>query len=744
MSLSEVLSYLAVVSAGGLGVFVFLRRPPEPIWPSLFFVVASAFVWALGEALTSFVVTTPFSYWVALVFQYVGVLWLPPVWWLFALGFAELQGRPVRWAGSFVKYAPLGIAAMLWIALLTNSWHGEFLVPHLDAPNDYRVGWYIQAGLAYFLLVAVSALFLWLRWTMRRSTVRRQLDIMLAATLISPVFNLLYVTRTVDVGFDITVVSFVVATAIFVFGIYRHQLWVLSPITLQHLIRGDRDGLLILDGIDQLLHANPAAEELLGSDVLRPHTEVFPILAERIVPEGAGGAAWSLDQLRETLLTQDDSPTGHVYKFRHPTHQWVRIEATPIPDRKGRDIGMGLRLIDITDVKRAEEERKNFEGRVQHAQKLESLGVLAGGIAHDFNNLLMAILGNAELALREMSGESTAREAIVEIEKASLRASALCRQMLAYAGKGNFVVGPIDLNGVVEELVHLLRTSIGKKAVLNLHLGSDLPPINADASQLQQVVMNLITNASESLGEVSGKITITTGVEECDQTRLSLNYLQDDLPDGQYVFLRVADTGCGMNLDTQEKVFEPFFSSKFTGRGLGLSAVLGIIRGHSGAIILESSLGHGTTFEVLFPALPPGPPTPRGRASESPDEWHGSGTILLVDDEAAVRDVGARMLQALGFVVLTAEDGFQALDLYGAHRDEIVCVVLDLTMPKMDGYETIHRLQAIGGHVPIVLASGFGEDDVSARVEAGAVAGFIPKPYRLAMLEDRLRRVLDR
>jgi signal transduction histidine kinase/CheY-like chemotaxis protein len=742
MIFSEALAYLAVVCAGGLALFVFLRRPPEPIWPSLFFVTGAAFVWALGEALTSFVMTSPSAYWTALLLDYVGILLLPPVWWLFALRFAELHGRPVRWAGVGVKYGPLVLAAILWVVLLTNPWHGAFIVPHVGAPNDYRLWWFVQAAVAYLLLIAVTVLFLWLRWTLRGTAVRRQLDIMLAATLISPAFNLLYVTRTVDVGFDLTIVSFVIATGIFVFGIYRHQLFVLSPITLQHVIRGDHDGLLILDRNHRLLQANPAAEDLLGRDSLRPHADVFSVLAERLSETDSGDPVGPPEQLRETLLRTADPQVGHVFGLRHPTCHWVRIESSTIPGRKGETIGTGIRLSDITAQKRVEEERRNFETRVQHAQKLESLGVLAGGIAHDFNNLLMAIMGNADLAMQELPDDSPAHPSVEEIKQASRRAAALCEQMLAYAGEGRFIVEPTSINTIVEDLVHLLRTSIGKKAVLNIHLGHDLPAINADASQIQQVVMNLITNASESLGDEIGKINITTGVMECGEDCLSQNYLRDELPGGPYVYLRVADTGCGMDEDTQEKLFEPFYSSKFTGRGLGLSAVLGIIRGHSGAIVLDSALGHGTTVEVFFPAISSAAPTAEEEEDQTDEEWRGTGTLLLVEDEKAVREVGERMLQSLGFDVLTAVDGVEALELYRKHMDEIVCVVLDLTMPRMDGHETIVQLKAIREDVRVLLVSGFSESEVSARVGPGSVSAFMQKPFGVAALRAKLRAVL--
>lgn len=320
---------------------------------------------------------------------------------------------------------------------------------------------------------------------------------------------------------------------------------------------------------------------------------------------------------------------------------------------------------DITDRLMAEEARKSLERQVQHAQKLESLGVLAGGIAHDFNNILTSILGNADLALSELSPLSPARDNLMEIEKASRRAAELAKQMLAYSGKGRFVVEPIRVGELVFEMAHMLDVSISKKAILKYNFAENLPTFDGDATQMRQIIMNLITNASDAIGDASGVIALSTGAMECDRAYLDSgnNVLQttqeERLEEGVYIYIEVSDTGCGMDDETISKIFDPFFTTKFTGRGLGMAAVLGIVRGHQGAIQIQSELGKGSTFKVLFPAT--GPPEDHIEAPNenrpSAEKWSASGTILIVDDEKSVRAVGKRMLEKYGFTVKTAQNG---------------------------------------------------------------------------------------
>jgi two-component system, cell cycle sensor histidine kinase and response regulator CckA len=407
-----------------------------------------------------------------------------------------------------------------------------------------------------------------------------------------------------------------------------------------------------------------------------------------------------------------------------------------------RESSVTFSVLDITERNSMERERRALETRMEQTQKLESLGVLAGGIAHDFNNILMAILGHAELARDDVTPHSRAQESLQEIERAARRAADLCRQMLAYSGRGRFVIQPLDLPEVVDEMAQMLEVSISKKAVLRVVSAGPLPPVQADVAQIRQVVMNLAINASEAIGDAAGVITITMGTQECDAACLMSGAVADaKLPPGRYVFLEVTDTGCGMDEGTCARIFEPFFTTKFAGRGLGLAAVIGIVRGHRGAVKVTSEPGRGSTFRVLFPAAP-GEARKLDAGAGDGQAWQGSGTVLFADDEEGVRVVGGRMLERMGFRVILAVDGSAALEEFRAHREEITCVIMDLTMPRMDGEEAFREMRRLDPGVRVLLSSGFNEQEAIQRFVGKGIAGFIQKPYQLAALGEQLRKIL--
>ncbi len=388
----------------------------------------------------------------------------------------------------------------------------------------------------------------------------------------------------------------------------------------------------------------------------------------------------------------------------------------------------------------AEAERERFESRLQETQKLESLGVLAGGIAHDFNNLLTSILGNANLARLDLPPQSPADGALEQIERTSLRAADLCRQMLAYAGKGRFVVQPVNVSQLVQDTTHLLQVSISKKAVLKLDLTPGLAPVMADASQLRQIVMNLVINASEAIGDRSGVIALHTGMMRAERRQLEEYHSAANLPEGDYVFIEVSDTGCGMTADVRARIFEPFFTTKFTGRGLGLAAALGIVRGHRGGLKVYSEPGKGTLFRLLLP-LAPGAVAPASVEPSGPaaDVWRGSGRILVADDEETVRAVVARLLESLGFTVTVAADGREAVRIFEADPKAFVMVVIDLTMPHLDGTEAFAHMRRLQPAVRVLLMSGFSEQDATVTFAGKGLAGFIQKPFELANLRQKIR-----
>ncbi len=435
--------------------------------------------------------------------------------------------------------------------------------------------------------------------------------------------------------------------------------------------------------------------------------------------------------------------SAFIYEVRFLTSagdvRWTELNSVLFRWQDGDAVLIFIR--DITERKTAEEERRKIEAQIQVTQKLESLGVLAGGIAHDFNNLLMAILGNIDLALMDMTPSSPVRSNLLEAAKASQRAADLCRQMLAYSGRGRFSSEAIDLNEAVEEMGHMLEVSISKKALLRYNFAGGLPAIDADATQIRQIIMNLVINASDAIGERSGIISISTGAIYCDREFLSETWLNEQLPAGLYAYVEVADTGCGMDRETLPRIFDPFFTTKFTGRGLGLAAVLGIVRSHRGAIKVYSETGRGTTFKVLFPTLEKPAERPDG-ASEPGNEWRGSGTVLLADDEETIRTLGGSMLTRLGFSVITAENGIQALEIFSKHADEIAFVILDLTMPRMDGEETYRELRRVRKDVTVIMSSGYNEQEITQRFAGKGIAGFIQKPYQMADLAAALRKIL--
>ena len=447
-----------------------------------------------------------------------------------------------------------------------------------------------------------------------------------------------------------------------------------------------------------------------------------------------------LEYFRRDVLAEK-RPFDRVCRIVRPSDQcvrWVHGLGKVEYDSGGKPAKMIGTIQDITESMQVEEEKRTLERLVQQKQKLESLGVLAGGIAHDFNNLLMVVLGHAELALREISPLSPARRNLQEITTAAQRATDLSFQMLAYAGKAVFAVERVDLRELIEEMAHLIKTAISKKATLTLNLEKGLSPIQGDPSQIRQIVMNLIINASEAIGDRSGVITVSVGAIQCGEEHLKESELQDSLLPGLYVRLEVTDTGIGMDAGTQSRIFEPFFSTKFTGRGLGLAAVLGIIRSHKGALKVYSEPGKGTTFKVLFPALEDAGTEARTNDSSARADWRGKGTILLVEDEEGLIDMGSQMLERLGFTVLTAADGLQAVELYRERGKEIDLVLMDLTMPHMDGAEAFGELRRMNPEVRVVLASGYSHEDVALRFAGKGLAGVLQKPYNLAKLWETL------
>lgn len=422
---------------------------------------------------------------------------------------------------------------------------------------------------------------------------------------------------------------------------------------------------------------------------------------------------------------------------------WVEAEARFVcHGRRLQEIQCALR--DVTEQKRAEEERHKLEARVRQAQKMESLSVMAGGMAHDFNNLLAAILSNTELASLELPPNSTIRNYLSQVIHAAHRATQLVGQMQVYSGQGRYLVQMLELAELVREFAQPPVIILSPIITLEVEFGTAVPPIQGDPLQIRQILANLVANAAEAIGDQPGTVRITTGVMHCDRACLQGCFCDESLPEGKYAYVEVSDNGCGMTAETQIKMFEPFFTTKFAGRGLGLAAVLGIVRAHAGAIKVASAPGQGSIFRVLFPAAvssfsdrPAATPSPTAKT------WRGFGTVMVVDDEEESRSTIRKHLARLGFLVTTAVDGPHALDIFRKAPNEFVCVLVDHAMPHMNGAETCQALRRIRHDIKIIVAADGSQLDTARQYTHREQFGLLEKPCCLETLQQALQTSLD-
>ncbi|MCE9530088.1 MAG: response regulator, partial [Planctomycetes bacterium] len=441
------------------------------------------------------------------------------------------------------------------------------------------------------------------------------------------------------------------------------------------------------------------------------------------------------------ILGADEKPVGVMIRVTDATENTAfRQHATAMNEALLVSSVRQHELIDT--IQRGEQDRHDLQARLFQAQKAESLGILAGGIAHDLNNILTPVVGYADFALSSLPEGSPVAFMLVEIGKNARRAADLVAQILAYAGKGRFVIQSVDLSEIVNEMRGLLGSTVSINAELDYDLVPALPLVEADATQLRQVVVNLVKNASEALEEGKGKITVRTGLIHIDRVAPDAIHASKDLSRGPHVFLEVADSGSGMTPEVIEKIFDPFFTTKFTGRGLGLAVVQGIARGHNWTLEIRSEPGKGSTFRLLLPCsmrinpsiVPALPPKQQG--------WRGTGTILVVDDEWAVREIVAHILKQAGLTVMVAEDGQECMTVFREHQQKFDAVILDVTMPNMNGLEVAAALRLVRPDLPIILMSGFSVMEVTLQSEGLGITGFVQKPFNAQDLLATVRLAL--
>jgi len=445
------------------------------------------------------------------------------------------------------------------------------------------------------------------------------------------------------------------------------------------------------------------------------------------------------------LLTKRSETYIDEYRAKMPDgkYRWFFSRGKIVEyDSDQKPLRVAGSVMDITEQKEAESKRIELELKMQQAQKLESLGVLAGGIAHDFNNLLTGILGNSDLLLYELPQNSEIQQRILEIKRATKLASELTNQMLAYSGKGSFIIEQINLNDLIIDMNSLVEASISKKVKLSYSLLPDLPGIKGDATQIRQIVMNLILNGSEAI-ENKGTIDVTTSIISqtlSDLESLTINY---NLTPGEYVLLEVSDSGCGIESGKLKQIFDPFFTTKFTGRGLGLAAVSGIIRSHNAGLQVKSVIDKGTSFKIFFPVSHEEYDHDKIIVEKHPAFINKNLTVLIADDEKYIRDLTTKMLNISGYKVHLARNGREAIEVFIKKKDEISCILMDLTMPELDGKEALTEIRKIDPDIPIIITSGYCEHDIISKFSNEKISGFLQKPYNLediiSAIEDAVR-----
>jgi signal transduction histidine kinase/CheY-like chemotaxis protein len=613
--------------------------------------------------------------------------------------------------------------------MVSNPWHGQFLTPVIGARNEYHWAWWGVMGIGYLFLLGAVAILAVLLTRERLRADRINACVVLVAFALPAASHFVYVFSPRPLNVDPLVVGLGFACLISFLAISRTHLFSLLPFALPEMFRRDPNGLVLVDSRGRVRYANPAARRQLGEEVATQRVDIAILLRNLLSPapnsvEDAG--AWVSRLCSEAFA----APERALFRFGPERSGWLEIAAYPILSDRGTRVALSLRLEDVS------------EARLQHSQRLESLGVLSGGIAHDFNNILAAILGASELALLDLPEDSSARRRVKDVIQAVDRGAGLVNQLLAYAGKAPSKANPLDLSRVVEEMRQLLTVAVSKVSRFEMRLDPGLPPVKGDATQIRQLVMNLVSNAAEALEGREGCVELETGVRVVSEPELAAAVVGSDCPPGPMVYLRVRDDGVGIDESPVTRIFEPFYSTKFAGRGLGLSAVLGIVRTHEGALLIESGLEKGSTFTVLLPISQHGREVGPVVAGDADRRWRGSGCIVVADDEQMVRESLRRILESVGFSVLEAPDARETLGVLERAPDDLVLIVLDAVMPGASIEHLLPDVRRARPGAPVLVVSGFGAEMVLDTAAQDPADGFLQKPFTRDRLLDAVTKLV--
>jgi signal transduction histidine kinase len=546
---------------------------------------------------------------VALAVLFTGSVLLPVTWYETVRRYLVWLGVGRTWLTRRVALVPLWVGAAGWLFSVTNAWHGQLLVPRLNARNGYLWGIYAVSYATYASALATTAMCLWTARVPSSADVRRKIRVLGAATVLPLLLHIvhLHVSGTRP-PLDITAAGIGLSSAAVIYGIRRRRLFNLLPVGLGEILWRDPDGMLLLDRGGRLLQWNPAAEKLLDGLLLEPDLSLLHVLARRLEDPRTGERLRSSSALSQALTENADEggfPARPVLRYvGGGGERWLRLSVVPIPSRWGRIGAACLRVEDVSGDARAARERQGREERERRGEKQASLALMAGGVAHDFNHLLAVIDGRARYALEDLGRGLPVRRHLHGILEAAELARGLTAQLVTYAGRAVVKRSPLCLSRLVEEALGAMGGLLSARAELRTDLARDLPPVAADAAQLRQVLVNLVKNASEAIGDEEGVVLLRTAALRCSAAELARLGLADRLEPGPHVLLEVIDSGCGMSAEESLRAFDAFYSSKGSGRGLGLAVVLGIVQSHGGAVALETRRGWGTTCRVWLPAAP--------------------------------------------------------------------------------------------------------------------------------------------
>ena len=721
--LYAIILYAVIPILVGMAVMVW-RKKHAPGASALVVYIAGNLWWTLCYAfyLSHLSQQLPTSdFWLRLMF--VGVVTIPPAFLIFSFQYTNRTTWVSRRTVALLLIEPILLNLSIW----TDSIHGLFTGDPTWVSSRVFIGgtaFWLHVVYCYIMITISLGLLFW-HAVISRAVFRIQSLLILLSLNIPAIANIVYVFKLGPwPTLDFTPLGLAISGIILAFAVFRRKLFDLIPVARDAIVEEMTDGLLVIDLETRIVDINPAAKIILGINI----PSVLGMPGDKVI------SFWQ--RISSCLATDTDFAEEIFLDEKVPLYLNVRIR--PLRDFRGQKIGWFFMIQDITGHKQAEEEKRRLEERLQHADKMESIGTLAGGIAHDFNNLLMGIQGYASLMLMTLDSSDPNRERIKRIEDQVQSGAELTRQLLGFARGGRYEVKPTDMNDIIEKTSFMFgRTK--KEITINKKYENDLFPVEVDRGQMEQVFMNLYVNAWQAMPAGGNLYLETHNIFLNDEQALA-----SSVEPGLYVKISITDTGTGMDEKTKERIFDPFFTTKAMGRGtgLGLATVYGIIKGHKGLINVYSEPGHGTTFSIYLPSLDKGVEVVKEEVATA-KVVRGTETILLVDDEKMVLEVNSEMLESMGYQIYAVGSGQEAITIYTDKQNEIDLVILDMIMPVMSGGETFDRLRKINPEIKVLLSSGYSLNGEARTFMDRGCNGFLQKPFQIAKLSQKVRELLD-